>query len=226
MDDKQILEYERKMLNFPRAMRYAQRNTINDMAFNTKEVGQENMRNDMVLRNQWSERSVQVDRARTINDAAVVGSTLDYMADQEFGGTNVRNGSKGVPIPTATATGEGSAQPRRKTARPMNRLNRLKVNSSKRVGANRKQRNVMAVRQAVKTGRRVVYMDTGKKKFIARITGGKRNPKVRMLYDLSKRSTPIPRQPWLAPATTSTLARGFQMWGRRLDQQLKTLKFK
>jgi len=80
------------------------------------------------------------------------------------------------------------------------------------------------IAQAIKTGRKDVFIDTGRKQFIARVTGGKRNPRVKMLYDLSHRSTPIPRNPWLAPATDKAVTKRQGFYNKHLKKQFERLK--
>jgi len=207
-----------------KATQFAERNTINDMAFKTRHDGIENVRNQMTLRNRWTEGSIRVQMARRTTDAARVGSFQDYMADQEFGSTRTRKGKHGVPIPTAYASGEGqTSMPRKRLPRATNKLSRLKLRNT-RLGGNKRQRNAIAVRQAVKTGRREIFMDTGRKQFIARVTGGKRQARVRVLYDLSRGSTPIPRNPWLLPATNTAVKQRERFYKKNMSLQMKRLR--
>ena len=207
-----------------RAIQFAERNTINDMAFATRRNAIGIIRDKMVLRNKWTEGSIRVKMARRTSDPASVGSFQDYMRDQEFGGTTVRKGQKGVAIPTAYSSGGGqTAIPRRRLPRAHNKLSRIKLRNNGRKGATKAQRNLIAVRQAIKSGRREVYMDTGRSQFIARVTGGKRSPRVRMLYNLTRRSTPIPKNPWLTPATNRAVRGREDFYAKHMRLQMKRL---
>jgi hypothetical protein len=231
--DSQIRGFERVLLDTPKALQFAQKNTINDLAFGTRKLGQENARSQMTLRNKWTEGSIQVDRAKKLTDPAVVGSTRDYMAKQEFGGSRDAQGGRSVPIPTSYATGEGiSANPRTRTARPRNRLDKLQLNGQGIRGKNRKQTTLLRVREAVKTRRREIYLDLGRKQGIFRVIGGSprtgrgwpKGAKLRMLYDLSRSTTPVPRNPWLEPATDRAVLNSWQIYGRRAQEQVDRLE--
>ena len=75
------------------------------------------------------------------------------------------------------------------------------LGKQKKRGANRAQKNLIAVKDAVASGRRYIYMDLTRRKGIFKVVGGKRNPRVKMVHDLTKGSVRIPKTPWLAPAT-------------------------
>ena len=231
--DKEIFDFERVLLDAPKALQFAQKNTINDLAFNTRKLGQENARSQMTLRNKWTEGSIQVDRAKRLGEPAVVGSTRDYMAKQEFGGSRTAQGGKGVPIPTSYATGEGlTSNPRTRTARPRNRLDTLQLNGQGIRGKNRKQTTLLRVREAVKSRRREVYLDLGRRQGIFRVIGGStrtgrgwpKGAKLRMIYDLTRNTTPVPRNPWLEPATDTAVLDSWQIYGRRAQEQLRRLR--
>lgn len=221
----QIDRYEQQLGRMPKALHFAERNTMNDLAFETRVQARDELEDNMILRNAWTKRSVMVERARRLADPAIVGSERDYLETQEFGGTKTRKGKQGVPLATGYASGEGdTANPRRKLPRARNKLSRLQLAKTRGARGSKRQRNVAAVRQAVATGRREVFIDTGRKQFIARVTGGKRSPRVRMLYDLSRRSVNISRNPWLLPATDRALTKQDRFYAKRLEQQLDRLE--
>lgn len=225
IDLKRVKRFENLLARMPLAVRFAERDTINDLAFETRAQSKKEIADKMVLRNRWTARSVMVTKARSLSDPSITGSAEEYMADQEFGGTRLKSGKFGVPIPTAYASGEGqTANPKRRLPRAKNKLSKLRLSNTKGRGANKRQRNAIAVQQAIKTGRREVFLDTGRKQFIARVTGGKASPRIRMIYDLSRGSTPIPRNPWLAPATDKAVKKRYKIYTKRLIQQLKRLR--
>lgn len=187
-----------------RGLPFAHRATLNGMAFKTREIAQETLGSKMILRNPWTARSVAVERAKgfdTSRMSSAVGSTEDYLEKQEFGGVRKRNGRVGVPIPTSYSSGEGeNAKPRRRLPRPANTLRRIKLRQGRYKAKNRKQANLVAVKEAAKKGRRHVFLDLGRREGIFRVTGGKRTPQVKMVHDLSRDAVRIPRNPWLAPS--------------------------
>ncbi len=105
VDDKEIKRFERDLKTFAsRAYPFATKATINTAAFETQKVARKRIRRIMTLRNKFTRQSIQVEQARGLNvntQAAVVGSTQDYMETQEFGGTVRRRGKEGVPIKTS-----------------------------------------------------------------------------------------------------------------------------
>ncbi len=202
------------------ATKYAERNTINDYAFQTRDYARQNIRDQFINRNRWTERSVQVDRATSMVSSSEVGSTENYMREQEFGARTLT----GLNVPTPAASGESvRAKERLKVVRPMNRMSRIKLKRSSRrsAGLTRKQQNVAAVRQAADEGRKFVYLDRGRQRGIFRLYGGKRRPRTRLVQDLSRRVRIVPRNPWLEPATDATMARAAETYYRRLAQQLR-----
>lgn len=210
VDNRDIRELERDLKTFAnRAYPYATRQTLNDTAFQAQRIAREDVRNDMVLRNRFTVQSIQVDQARTLavsRQAATVGSIADYMEDQEFGATKAKKGSEGVAIATSYSAGQGQdAQPRTRLPRKPNKLANIQLQNKRRRGSSRKQRNLIAIKDAAASGNKFVFLDLGRRKGIFRVTGGKRNPKIRMVHDLSNQSVVIPKNPWLKPAFDESL---------------------
>lgn len=210
VDNRDIRELERDLKTFAnRAYPYATRQTLNDTAFQAQRIAREDVRNDMVLRNRFTVQSIQVDQARTLavsRQAATVGSIADYMEDQEFGATKAKKGSEGVAIATSYSAGQGQdAQPRTRLPRKPNKLANIQLQNTRRRGSSRKQRNLIAIKDAAASGNKFVFLDLGRRKGIFRVTGGKRNPKIRMVHDLSNQSVVIPKNPWLKPAFDESL---------------------
>jgi hypothetical protein len=157
----------------------------------------------MTTRNQYTVRSVRVEQAKTLNisrQAAIVGSTADYMEDQEFGAIQGKEGKEGVVLPTSFAAGQGESRLRTRLPRKANKLSTIQLSSRRGGSQSRKQRNLVAIKRAASSGRKFVFLDLQRSRGIFKVTGGKRRPKIKMVYDLSRQSVVIPRNPWLAPA--------------------------
>jgi hypothetical protein len=97
----------------------------------------------------------------------------------------------------------------------------------------RNARIVASVRQAVKTGRRYVFLDLGTagRKGIFKVLGGKRrlksgrsSAKLRMVQDLSQRSVRIPATPWLNPSVLLASLQMEDFYRKALLFQLRRLK--
>lgn len=205
VDTKDIKQMERDLKTFAsKAYPFATRKTVNDAAFQAQRIARTDVKNDMVNRNRFTVQSIQVEQTRTLQvsrQAAVVGSTADYMEDQEFGAVKGKTGKEGVQIATPYSSGEGeNAQPRTRLPRKPNRMASIALQKRRKKGSSRKQQNFIAIRQAAATGRKFVFLDLGRRKGIFRVTGGKRRPKIKMVHDMTKQSVVIPKNPWLKPA--------------------------
>jgi hypothetical protein len=225
-DDRQIKRYEADLKTFAkRAFPFATKNTVNQAAFTAQRIGREGIKHDFILRNPHTVRSIQVEQTRTLNvrnQAATVGSIAPYMEQQEFGGTKVKRGKEGVPIPTSYSAGQGeNAQPRTRLPRRPNTLPNIRLSNRRTGRGSKKQRNFIAVKQAAQSGQKFVFMDLTRRRGIFRVLGGKRNPRVKMIWDLSSKTTQIPRRPWLAPAVRKTIPMIPQIYKNSLVYQLK-----
>ena len=218
LQDDKIKQFESDLKTFAaRAYPFATKNTLNGAAFDARKRAVDNIRGQMITRNKFTEKSVRVEQTRTLNVSrqfAIVGSTADYMDEQEFGGTKQAKGKKGVPLATTVASGEGEgAQPRRRLPTMPNRLARIRFSKAgKKKFKSRRQEIFVKTLQAVQSGKRYLYLDTNNKQAIYRIKGrGRVNKRgritgiqMRMVYDLSHKTVRIPRNAWLGPAVKET----------------------
>ena len=208
VDMRQVKRLEGDLKTFAeRAYPFATKNTINQGAFHARSEWQENIRDEMTLRNKFTERSIRVEQSRTLDvrrQSATVGSIAPYMPDQEFGAVKSSKGKEGTPIATSFAAGQGEGAERTRLVRKPNKLATIRLQKRGGRGASRKQRNAAAVTEAVATKRRYIFMDLGRRKGIFKVTGGKRKPRVRMVWDLTRQSVIIPKTPTLGPAVRKT----------------------
>ena len=190
-----------------KAIPYATRNTLNAAAFATQRTSREEVKDEMTLRNRFTLQSIRVEQTRTLNirqQAAIVGSTADYMEDQEFGTVKTKKGSQGVTIATSYSAGQGESRPRTRLPRRANTMASIRLSHRRNRGTSRKQRNLIAIMSAAESGQKYVFLDLGRTKGIFKVVGGKRRPKIRMVHDMSRTSVVIPRNPWLAPSVKKT----------------------
>lgn len=187
----------------------AARETVNSLAFAGREAWQDEMRKSLTLRNRFTERRALVEMARSTSFgrgiAATLGHTEEYMALLESGGTE-RAEKRFRPIPTEVAAGQsfGSLRSgRTRAVRPSAIITRL---GSKH--RSRSKNNARAIRDAIRTGKRLVLLVMGRRRGIYRVKGSKRKPKLVKLYDLSRRRTPVPRTPTLERAVWRAHAQG------------------
>lgn len=228
IDDKQIKQYERDLRTFAeRAYPYATRHTVNSAAFKAQGIARGNVRSEMVTRNKYTEQSIRVAKTGTLDvnrQAAIVGSTADYMETQEFGGTKKSSGGKGVAIATSYSAGQEGEQPRTRLPRRANKMSAIQITKRRKGGSSKGQQNFIAVRQAAASGQKFLYLDLGRRRGIFKVTGGKRSPKLKMVHDLSRTSVAIPKKPWLAPAVAATQAYIPEIYYNALEFQLQRNK--
>ena len=237
VDTSDIKELEKDLKAFhARAFPFATKNTLNSAAFKARETWQKDIRVKMITRNKFTERSILVEQSRTLNvrrQSATVGSTADYMIDQEFGGTKNKTGKEGVAIPTSFSAGQGEQVPRTKLPRKPNNIRNIRLKGRTRTARNRKQSLLFKMQDAVTTGKRFIFHDfgSGRKKGIFRVVGGGRRfkrgmpkgAKLRMVYDMSEQVVDIPKNPTLKPTIAATQILMPGMYAKSLKFQAKRL---
>jgi hypothetical protein len=208
-----------------KAVPYAARETLNTLAFRGRAIWQEEMASSLTLRNKFTQRGARVDMARTLrvdSMEATLGHTEDYMYRLEHGKSE-RAAQKWRPIPTEVAAGQayGSLGGGRKKA--VKRANIIKTLGSLKTkgfrGRSRKAQNARAITQAAKSGKRLALLDLGNRKGIYRVMG-KKKLKVRKLYDLSRKVTPMPRIPTLQRTLDKTLTLAPRIAYEAMQKQL------
>jgi len=200
IDDKDIKRLESDLKVFAeRSFPFATKQTVNSSAFAARKIWQDNIREKMITRNRFTVQSIRVEQTKTLNvrrQAATVGSTADYMEDQEFGGIKTN-----PTIATSYSAGQGeSTQPRTRMPRKANKMSNVRLSKRRKLGMTRKQRNFLTVREAATSGRKYLFLDLGKRKGIFKLTGGKRRPKIKMIHNTGIQSVTIPRTPTMKPA--------------------------
>lgn len=221
----QVRQFEDKLRRLnSKGIRFAEIETVNRAAFETMKDTRQQLGGKMVLRNAWTKRSILVRKANRTTVEAAVGSTQPYMETQELGGTEDATGANGVAIPTSVASGEGrGAKPRKRQVRKPNKVSNITLAGRAR-SSNRKQRNAIAVKKAISTGKRFIFLELQRRKGLFRVFGGKRNPRVEMIQDLSRKSVSIPRNPWLMPVARQQVQQLPRYYRDALQRQLKRLR--
>ena len=204
INDDDLKQYESDLKTFAnRAFPFASKNTLNRSAFEAQKISRNNIDAKMVQRNKFTKQSIQVEQSRTLNVAhqsSSVGSIADYMKDQEFGKVIRKSGKEGVPIATSYAAGQSEgAQPRTRLPRKANTMAAIQLRSRRTRGKTRRQRNLVVIKEAAQSGRKYIFLDLGRSKGIFKVIGGKRKPKIKMIWSMREQSIVIPRNPWLKP---------------------------
>lgn len=204
------------------AVPIATKTMLNNMAFEGRRSAQAIIAKRMTLRNKWTLGSIRVVKVRGLKVRSMhstLGSTAKYMETQEFGGTKTKKGSRGVNITTSYAAGQEGQQPRTKLAKPSNRAAKIRLAGKSIRKGSRRLTNHLKVKEATKTKNKHVFLDLGRRQGIFRVTGGKRNPKVKMVSDLSSKSVKIPKTPWLAPSSERAQRVGPRLWEKAIQFQ-------
>lgn len=201
-----------------RAVPHAMRNALNDTAFEARKLWQAEVRRSFTLRNQWTERSIVVEKARGTNMTSMqsrVGSRATYMGTQEFGGKDTG------AVPTSVSSGEGRGKPpRKKLVRQANKMAKIALGQRYRRGT-RKQRNAVSFAIAARTGNPFIFLELPKRKGLFVLRGGKRAPRVDMVWNVTKRSHRVPATPTLQPALAKLERQVPRILTRALLDQLK-----
>jgi hypothetical protein len=184
-----------------KALPHAVRASLNTTAFEARKEWVGQLDKAMVLRNKFTANSLRVEKVKGIVISTMqssVGSVAPYMAAQEFGGHEASKKKHGVPIPTTTAAGQGmKAQPRTKQVQKKNWQSAIQLRA--KVTGRRGRRNAVALALAEKSGG-VAFLDLGKRKGLFRVTRtSKGRLRVRMIWDLSKKSVTQKPRPTLEP---------------------------
>ena len=237
MDDRQLKQYERDLKTFHRrAYPFATRNTVNGAAFTAQRFGRENIENNMVTRNKFTVRSVRVKKATGLvvrKQEAVTGSIAPYMDEQEFGGRTNLSGKHRTRIPTSFASGEGeNSRPRRRLPRNVNKLRNIRL---RRAGAQqwrtRRQRAFLTALAAANDRQKFVFWEgaggNDDSRGIYRVYGKRRRRgrytrvRMKMVYNMRRKPSIIPKNPWLGPATDRTVKLIPSIYRRQLFKQLR-----
>jgi hypothetical protein len=208
-----------------KAVPFAVRNALNSGAFEGRKLWQAEMGDEFILRNRFTANSIRIDKAtgfRVNTMSATLGSVAPYMRTQEFGGRKAGGGRHGMPIPTSVAAGQGmGTNPRTKLVRGPNKLGAIQLTSRGRGTGHRRQRNAVAIAQATKAGNKYVFLELENSKGLFKITGGRRKPRIVMVWDISKRSLIIPPSPTLGPTLKRLEPKMLSIHYQALLEQLK-----
>jgi hypothetical protein len=213
-DMRPIEQFENDLDRFGKhALPYAVRDTLNTAAYKTSDLAKRNISRKFTERNTFTKRSVRFQKtfARRIDQMeSVVGSTQEYMAKQEEGFTQQKTGKHGVAIPTSAAAGQGQARKRTRKLQRRNWLNMIKPPSARVRG---RGRTVIAVRDAVTSGSRVVFITKRNDPWrrptgFYRVLGGRKKgsgwpkgAKLQMIYSAKRPTVRTAPHRWLEPAT-------------------------
>lgn len=190
------------------AVPYAIRSYLTTAAFEARKVWQGETRKSFTLRNQYTERSIIAVKPMGKGDAmhSKVGSFASYMGTAEEDSHRSATGRWGIP--GAAAAGQAPGTKRTRVVRRAAALGVLHV-AHPNVRGSKARRNAAAIRLAIQSGKGVALLERpGGGKGLFRVMGGRqrwgrkgfsqRALKLRLLWDVSRRSVAVPGSHTLA----------------------------
>lgn len=192
---------ERDLKRFAtKAIPHANRDAINQTAFAARGMWIKRVRDTFTLRNTFTTRQIIVEKARGTDMhsmRAVLGSKAPYQGSREDRQTKRKRGKHGIAVPTAAAAGQTGRR-----TRPIRKAYQLRaIRLAKSPSGSVRQKNAVAIRKAITSGRRIAYLRVGNRHSIVRVLGAARarRHRFRTLYDLSKPVIGIRAAPTLGP---------------------------
>ena len=199
---------------------------LNRAAFETQQEYRKIVQRRFTLRNKATIKSIQFNKVQGLNpktQESSVGSTMEYMAAQEFGDIKTTKGKKGIAIPTATASGEPfSAKPRKKPVTRSKRRGSIRLTKTSVKARSRKQHVVATIRAVAERGSgNFAYLPIQGAKGIYRITGKGVKAAIKMIYSLEKKTIPIKKAPSLTPAVNNIIPKMPRFYIEAAEKRLK-----
>lgn len=203
-----------------KAVPFAIKNALNTAAFETRNIWQREIKSAFTNRNLFTANSVRVEQATPTKLEAKVGSVAPYMGTQEQGGTVTGKGAHKL-IPEAAAAGQAPGSKRTRLVRGRFYIGAIQVAHTSG-GGGRRQQNAIAIATARRLGKSFVLLTRpsgGKGIFV--LGGGKRSLKMRMLWDVSRRSVHVPAEPTLERSLEAVKPKLEHMMEAALTQQMQ-----
>jgi len=207
-----------------RSVPFALRAALTSSAFALREAWQGEIKRSFILRNNYTERSIRVEKATSLNVAtmqAVTGSVAAYLDEQEEGAT-IRGG-KHKPIPAPSAAGQKAGSNKRtRLVRAGNKLGALNALKTGKPTGSKKRRNAVAIAVAIARGKNVVLLERKRGgKGLFSVSGGKRKVRLRMLWDMSRGSVRVKPEPTLHRSLASIKGKLEAIHNAELLKQLR-----
>ena len=223
---KNIIKLENELRIFSKqAIPFAIKDTLNRAAFQGMEKSRDKVETDFTNRNSYTARSFRFVKAKGSDVNSLVsgfGTVADYMLDQEQGAVITSSG-EGVPIPTAYAADQEGAIPRTKAVKRPKLMQSIQIKKVS-VRGNRKQRNAATINQALKEKRKYIYMKTSKGRGIFHVRRSGGNVRIRMMYDLSRKSIIVKPNPIVKPVHKRVIKSMPRLYLKALIHQQKRLR--
>jgi len=225
IDTTDTEELEKDLKAFKKAaLPFATKTTLNDLAWTARRISQKQISRKFIERNKWTGRSVMVNTTRTLkinNQFSEVGSTQDYMRQQEEGATQRGTGTQGKAIPTSASAGQKGAIPRTKVPIKTNRIQNIMLRRRlKKARSSKKQNLLVTLKMAKEKGDRYVFLKRSVHSVKTGIYRINRN-KLTMVQGLGKKTIRINPTPWLQPSSNLAARKSDELYRKNLLFQLR-----
>jgi hypothetical protein len=183
-----------------RAVPYAMKEALNVSAHLTSIIWEDEIEKSFTLRNQYTRKSIRVERARGLNVRnmrAVVGTISPYLPKDESGAT-IRGKGKSKAVPTAVAAGQRFGATRTRPVRPFKSIQLPKLPAAVEGYANARF-NAASMAIARRKGSQFALLRRKQGGMgIFRLGSGKRRMNPRLVWNLSRSSVKLRPIPTLA----------------------------
>lgn len=225
VDTSDFRRYERELKRYEAAHGHGVRNGLNGCAFEAQKAWRAELKRTFTLRAPFTERSIQVDKARGIDTRSLqskVGSVAPYLDDQEEGAV-IHGKGKHKAIPAAVAGGAAGPGIRPRVVLGRFKLGGIKVRDPKVGRYGRKQRNAIALDMAARAGNRFALLlkpKGGRALFEVRKVG-RRQFKTRLIWNLDRSSVTVKPEPTMHRAIARSMGAFERIAKQALIEQLK-----
>jgi hypothetical protein len=235
VDTKDYDKLHRELEKFKKtALPYAQRQALNDCAFELRKEWQVQIRRAFTIRSPFTERSIRVEKATGLDTRsmkAVTGSVALFMGDQEEGATiHGKAKHKAIPGPAAGGQAPGSGV-RTGLIRARYRVGAITVGHPSLAKFGRRRQNAVVMAIAIRKSERFALLNRTKGgKGLFEVRGLKRGGrehgggKTKLIWDLSKSSVKVKPTPTMHHAAYVCAPRFQRLTEGALLAQLKRHK--
>ncbi len=216
------------------ALPHALKDSLNTCAFELQKTWRSEVSREFTLRNDFTERSIRVDKATGINVRSmhsVTGSVASFMLDQEQGAVAHGQGKhKAIPAPGAGGQAAGAGK-RTNLIRARYRVGAINVGHPSLAKYGRRRQNAVVMAIAIRKGERFALLNRSKGgKGLFEVRGTKRagkqhaGGKTKLIWDLSKGSVVVHPTHLMARANAANSAKYQKITEASLLYQLKRAK--
>jgi hypothetical protein len=223
IDSSDIEKFEKDLLTYAgKSFPFATRSFVDNSAFKARQIAQKIIPQKMIVRVKQSKSLAVRKSPKTLNvnlQEALVGSTHQWMANQETGITTRTRGKHGVTIPTTVATSDpNNATIRKKRIKQSFFISNIQNLRTNRIGKNRRQRNAIAIDHARRNNEQFAFLEMQRVKGIFRIY---KNKRPMLVYNMNEPIVITPSSHWFEETLKMTATQMPQIYLEAILHQLR-----